>query len=170
MRYWVCHLTFFFQLMLISWMVTLSSCLIWQIISFIIPQNVIEWVFVFDRNPRSTYRRCQFWQINHLFRWRSFWYWRICKQAKLWHLRHRKPERIYWKADAPKTSHCLVRILVHFSTKMSKARQCRSLSGHVEKIFVYKNWRGGYWKHLVSTGQRFGSHSRSYTRCFAPCS
>ena len=30
---------FFFQLALISWMVTLSSCLIWQIISFILPQN-----------------------------------------------------------------------------------------------------------------------------------
>ena len=29
----------FFQLLLISWMVTLSSCLIWQTISFIFPPN-----------------------------------------------------------------------------------------------------------------------------------
>ena len=37
--YRVRHLTFFFQLVLISWMVTLSSCLFWQIISFILPPN-----------------------------------------------------------------------------------------------------------------------------------
>ena len=48
----------------------------------------------------------------HPFRWSSFWSWRVCKQAKLSHLGHRKPARIYWKADATKTSHCLVRILV----------------------------------------------------------
>ena len=39
MKYWVHHLTFFFQLVFISCMVTLSSCLIWQIISFILPPN-----------------------------------------------------------------------------------------------------------------------------------
>ena len=33
---------------------------------------------------RSTRRRCRFWQKkNHLFRWSSFWCWRLCKQAKL---------------------------------------------------------------------------------------
>ena len=37
--YRVRHLTFFFQQVLISWMVTLSSCLIRQIISFILPPN-----------------------------------------------------------------------------------------------------------------------------------
>ena len=30
------------------------------------------------------------------------------KQAKLSHLGHRKPARIHWKANAPKTSYCLV--------------------------------------------------------------
>ena len=30
-------------------------------------------------------------------------------------------------------------------------------------------WREGYWQHLVSTARRFVQHSRSYTRCFAPC-
>ena len=39
---------------------------------------------------------------------------------------------------------------------------------HVEWIFVC--WRGGYWQHLVSTGRRYVTHSRSYTRCFAPYS
>ena len=37
--YRVRHLTFFFQLVFISWMVTLSSCLIWQIISFSLSSN-----------------------------------------------------------------------------------------------------------------------------------
>ena len=49
---------------------------------------------------------------NHHFRWSSFCSWRVCKQAKLLHLEHRKPARIHWRADAPKTSHCLVPILV----------------------------------------------------------
>ena len=47
--------------------------------------------------------------------------------------------------------------------------QWQSLSGHVERIFVHKNWRGGYLQHLVSTGQRYVPRSRSYTRYFAPC-
>ena len=37
---------FFFQLVRISWMVTLSSCLIWQRISFILPPN--EYGCVYD--------------------------------------------------------------------------------------------------------------------------
>ena len=111
---------------------------------------------------RSTYRRCRFWQKkNHLFRWSSFWSWRVYKKAKLLHLGHRKPARIHWKADAPKSSHCLVRILVqrnnwaNFLRKWAKRgrySQWRSLSGHVERIFVHKNWRGGYWQHLAGAG------------------
>ena len=61
----------------------------------------------------STFRICRFWQTkNHFFGWSVFWSWWVCKQVKLSHLGHRKPARIHWKADAPKTSHCLVRILV----------------------------------------------------------
>ena len=47
---------------------------------------------------------------------------------------HRKPVGIHWKADAPKTSHCLVRILVqrhkwgNFSLKMSKKRPLQSMA------------------------------------------
>ena len=36
----------------------------------------------------------------------------ICKQAKLSNLGHRKPARTHWKANASKTSHCFMRILV----------------------------------------------------------
>ena len=53
-----------------------------------------------------------FGEKNHLYSWSLFWSWRVCKQAKLSHLGHRKPARIYWKARAPKTSQYLVRILV----------------------------------------------------------
>ena len=89
-----------------------------------------------------------------------------------------KPARIHWKADAPKTSHCLVRILVQRHNRAIFLRkwerrgrysQWRSLSGHFEGLFVHQNWRGGYWQLLVSTGRRYMSHSRSYTRCFLPC-
>ena len=38
-------LRFFFQLVLISWMVTLTSCLIWQKISFIFPPNGYGYVY-----------------------------------------------------------------------------------------------------------------------------
>ena len=80
---------------------------------------------------------------NHLFSWNSFWSWRVCKEAKLLHLGHRKPARIYWKADVSKTSHCLVRTLVQrhnwdiFLRKWEKRgrySKWRSLSGHVDWI------------------------------------
>ena len=55
----------------------------------------------------------------------------VGKQAKLLHLGHRKLARIYWNANASKTSHCLVRILVqrhNFSSKMSKERLLQSVA------------------------------------------
>ena len=55
-----------------------------------------------------------------------------CKPAKLSHLGHRKPERIHWKADALKTSHCLVRLLVQrhnwISLKIGKGRSLQSMA------------------------------------------
>ena len=115
---------------------------------------------------------------NYLLRWSSFWSCQLYKQAKLSHLGHIKSACIHWKDDAPKTSHCLVRILVQrhnwgifLRKRASRGRysQWRSLSGHVERIFVHKNWRGRYWQHLVSTGWRCVPHKRSYTWCVAPC-
>ena len=64
---------------------------------------------------------------------------------------------------APKTSHCLVRILVQrhnwdiFLWKWARNgrySQWRSFSRHVERILVHKNLKGGYWQNLDSTGQR----------------
>ena len=113
---------------------------------------------------------------NYLFSWSSFWSWRICKQAKLSHLGHRKPARIHLKADAD-----LKRVTVwcgfwsrgiigSFSPKMSKGMPLQSMAiviGPFWTNFVHKNWRGGYWQHLVSTG--YVPQSRSNTRCFEPC-
>ena len=102
----------FFQLLLISWMVTLSSCLIWQIISFIRPPNEYGCVYASLSGPAIDLQKMPFLlKKNSLLRWSSFWSWRVCKQAKLLHLGHRKPARIHWKADAPK-ARILVRILV----------------------------------------------------------
>ena len=98
-----------------------------------------------------------------LFTWRSFWFWWVCKQAKLSHLGHRKPARIDWKANAPKTSHCLVRTLVQghnwaiflrIWARIGRYSQWRLLSGHIEPIFVHKSKRGGYWR-------IFAPHSRA---------
>ena len=100
--YRVRHLTFF-QLVLILWMVTLTSYLIWQIISFILPPNEYGCVYAWPSGPAIDLRNMPILtKKNHLFRWSSFRSWRVCKQAKLSHLRHRKPVRIDWKPLHPK--------------------------------------------------------------------
>ena len=158
-------------------MATLSSCLIWQIISFILLSNeygcVYAWTMLgngsaidlqkmmilakknethFDLGRYVNKQNCLIWGIES-------------PQATL-------------KSPHPKTSHCLLRILVQRPnwaillwkwTRRGRYSQWRSLSGQVEGIFVHKNWRGGYWQHLVLTGRRNVRHSRRYTRCFAPC-
>ena len=152
---WVRHLTFFLQLVLIPWMVTLSSCLVWQIISFILPPNGL--------NNASLSRPAIDLQKMSI----------LLKKKIIFSV-----EAHFNLDDAHKTSHCLVRILVQKHNWIIFLRKCarrgrysqwQSLSGHVERIFVHKNWREGYWQHLVSTGLRYVSRSRSCTRCFAPC-
>ena len=89
---------------------------------------------------------------NHIFRWSSFCFWRVCKQAKLSHLVHGKPACMHCR--------CLVRILDQ---------------RHNWVIFLRK-WtkKGNYsqWQPLsiiiavVLTARRYVPHSRSCTRCF----
>ena len=69
----------FFQLVLISWMITLSSCLIWQIISFIFPPNkygcVHTWTTL-GRRPAIDLQKMPILAKNYLFRvtvWCGFW-------------------------------------------------------------------------------------------------
>ena len=47
------------------------------------------------------------------------------------------------------------------------SQQLYNWTGYVERILVHKNWRGGYWQHLVSKGWRYPPHRPSYSRCFA---
>ena len=153
-------------------MVTLSSCLISQLISFILLPN--EYIVY------TLEQRWANWAGDRLTEDTDFGKKKSSFQMKqnLAHLGHRKPACIHWKADAPKTSHCLVRTLVQRNNlaiflrkwaRRSRFSQWRSLSDRVKRIFVHKNWRGGYLQHLVLTGRRYVPHSRNYTRCFAPC-
>ena len=80
MIYRVRYLTFFFQQVV---MVTLSSCLIWQIISFILPPNEYLCVYAGKWACDRLTGDADFSKKNYLFRWSSFWYWRACKQPKL---------------------------------------------------------------------------------------
>ena len=102
----------FFQLVFISWILTLSSCLICQIISFSLPSNEYVCVYAWTMLGKWACDRltedADFGKKNHFFRWSSFWSWGVCKQTKLSHLWYRKPTRIHWKVDSPKTSHWLV--------------------------------------------------------------
>ena len=77
---------------------------------------------------------------NHLFRWSSIWSWRVCRQAKLPNLRHRKPAHIHWKADVPRTSHGLVRILAQRHNRAIILRKW-------EEVFITVN-SDRYWAML----------------------
>ena len=148
-------------------MVTLSSCPIWQIISFILPPNeygsVYAWTTQGNIGTDRLTENADFGKKeNHCFRWSSFWSWLVCIQAKLSHLKTRT------HALKSRTSHCLVRIFFQrhncsiFLRKWARRgryNQWRSLSGHVERIFVHKNLRGGYWQHLVSTDRLISRRS-----------
>ena len=127
-------------------MVKLSPCLIWQIISFILPPNeygfVYAWTMLGNIATDRLTEDADFRKKFHLFRLSSFWSWRVYKQAKLSHLGLRKPARIHWQADASKTSHCLVRIWIQkhnwaiflrIWARRGRYSQWQSLSGHVEQ-------------------------------------
>ena len=88
-----------------------------------------------------------FGKKNHLFRWSSFWFWRVCKQAKLSYWGHRKPTSIHWKDDAPKrvpvwSGFWFRGIIGSFFFENEQARgrysQWRLLSDYVERILFIK--------------------------------
>ena len=99
------HLTFFFQLRLISWMRTLSSYLIWQIISFILPLNEYGYVYAWTRLESRPAIDLQKMSILTKKKKKKFIFSdeaHFDLKQKLSHLWHRKPARIHWNADAPK--------------------------------------------------------------------
>ena len=94
-------------------MATLSLCLIWQIISFILPLNKYGWVYAWTTLGKLAFDRltedADVGKKNHLLRWSSFWSCGYVNKQKFSHLGHRKPARIHWKADALKTIQCFWR-------------------------------------------------------------
>ena len=109
--------------MLISWTVILSSCLIWQIISFIVPPNENGCVYASLSGPAIDLQKMPILAKKIVFSDEAhFEFGGYVNKQTLSHLGHRKPARILWKADAPKTRDCLVQILVQRSSKMSKER------------------------------------------------
>ena len=108
----------------------------------------------------------KFGQKNHLFRFSSVWSWRVCKQAKLSHLEHGKPHAYIEKPTHPKrvTVWCGFWSKRHnwaiFLRKWARRGRYSQWRWNVERIFVHKNWRGGYWQHLVSTGRGYVPHIR----------
>ena len=106
---------------------------------------------------------------NHLFRWSSFWSWRLCKQGKLSHLRHRKPARIHWKADSKQvTVWCGFWSRGIIGSFFFKNEEGEAVTANGNRYRAMLDEFLFIWQHLVLTGRRYVPHSRSYTRCFAP--
>ena len=88
------HPTFFFQVVLISSMVTLSSCQVWQIISFILPPNAYDCVYAWTTlgniaTDRHTDRHWK-WKQNCLWKFKKILSYRLTKyfeRKKKW-VRH----------------------------------------------------------------------------------
>ena len=100
-KYRVRHLKFLFQVLLISRMVTISSCLIWQIISFSSAERIRLFIAWISLGNIATLL-LPILAKNHLFRWSSFWSWLVCKQAKFTHLGHSNPYAYIEKLTHPK--------------------------------------------------------------------
>ena len=84
----------------------LSSCLIWQIISFILPPNeygcVYAWITL-ESGPAIDLQKMPILaKKNHLFRWSSFWSWLVCKQANCGIWGTEKPYAYIEKPKHPK--------------------------------------------------------------------
>ena len=144
-----------------------KSCPIWQIISFILPPNEYGCVYAWTTLGNIVTFRFTILAKKIVFSDKAH-----CdlggyvnnQNCCIWCTAN--PHAYMEKPTHLKTCHCCVQILIQIHNWSS---QWRSLSGHVEWIFVHKNWREEYWQHLVSTGRRYVPHSRSYTLCFAPC-
>ena len=177
-KYWVHHLLFF-QLVLISRMVALSSCLIRQIISFILPPNEYGCVYSWTTLGNIPTLLWRFWQKKKMLSdeahfdlggYENKQNFRICgtKNSHAYIEKRKHPKRVAVWCGFLVQRHNWA-IFLRKWARRGRYSQWRSLKGHVERIFVQKNLRRGYWQHLVSTRRRYVSHSRSYTRYFAPC-
>ena len=74
-----------------SWMVTRSSSSAERIWLCIRLNNAGKWACDWLTEDADFGKK-----KSHLFRWSSFWSWRVCKQAKYSHLGHGKPVCGFW--------------------------------------------------------------------------
>ena len=97
-------------------MLTLSSCLIWQIISFILSPNeygcVYAWTKVGNIATDRLTEDADFGKKKSFFQMKLILILASMETRKIVAFGAQKSARIHWKADAPKTSHYLVWILI----------------------------------------------------------
>ena len=143
-----------------------SSCLLWQIISFILTPNEYGCAYAWTTlgsGPAIDLQKMPILASKIIFSDEAHF--------NLGGYVYKQNCRI-WGTENPhasKTCYSLLPILVQrhnwaiFLRKWARRgpySQWQSLSGHVERIFVYKNWKGEYWQYLVSTRLRYVPHSR----------
>ena len=94
---------------------------------------------------RSIYRRCRFCQNKKIIFWDEahFDLGGYVNRQNCSILDTENPHAYIEKSTHPKQ----VTIWWGFWSR-DRWSQWRLLSGHVEQIFVHKNWIGGYWRHL----------------------
>ena len=156
-------------------MVTLNSCLIWQIISFILPSNeygcVYAWITLVS-GPDADFckKKIIFSDEAHfdLGGYVSKQNWRIwgTENPHAYIEKPTHPKRVtvwcgFWSRG----------IIGPFFFENEQGGAVTVNGGRyrdmlIPENFVHKNLRGWYWQHLVSTGRCYVPHSRSYTRCF----
>ena len=152
-----------FQLVFISWMVTLSSWLIWQIINFILPPNEYGCVYAWttlgsgpaiDLKKVLILAKKSSFQMKLILIFAGMYTSKIvafgAQKTRTHTLKSRRNQNeSLFGADLVQRHNSV--IFLRKWAKIGRYSQWRSLSGHVERIFVEKNWRGGHWQHLVST-------------------
>ena len=142
--YRVPHLTFF------SISAYFVLCLIWQIISFTLPPNeygcVYAWITTDSQKMPILTKKIIFSDGAHF--------------------------DLGGYVNIEKLTHQNESLFVHIIGLFffgNEPGETVTLNGDRYRAMLNKNWWGGYWQYLVSTGRRYLPHSRSYTRCFATC-
>ena len=149
--------TSFFQLVLISWMVTLSSCMIWQIISFILPPNeygcVYAWTML-GSGPEIDLQKMPILPKKIIFSDEAHFDLQSAKQTN-------KQNCLIWGTENPHAFWSRIEF-GHFSSKMSNKMHLQSMA-----IVI-----GPCWTNFCSRKLKrrilaiFGFNS---TRCFVLC-